>query len=201
MEGIASVDDSITGVGDFSLSNASPTEERVHGFFEALKTRKKLEAQSRQPMTRDDPLVKIRLKEIDAYVDVFMKSEALRRPRFTLLKAQTDPNAVTLVSVEFRDAVQFYEGLALSLSTGGIFIKTKSLLPIDSILNMEVNVKQEEISFTVSGKVIWVNPRESQGRPTGLGSKFFKLSTIQRQIVTDFMSGELDVDSLGHLSE
>lgn len=195
------MDDSSKINGSLFPSKAAPPEERVHGFFEALKARKKLDEQARQPMTRDDPMVKTRLKEIGAYVDVFMKSEALNRPRFSLLEAQADPNAVTRVSVEFRDAIQFYEGLALSLSTGGIFIKTESLLPIDSILNMEVFVKQEDITFTVSGKVIWVNPRESQGRPTGLGIKFFKMSTIQRQILADFMSGELDMESLGHLSE
>ncbi|NOZ02259.1 MAG: hypothetical protein GXP54_10275 [Deltaproteobacteria bacterium] len=182
-------------------TTASAGEQRVSGFFDALKTKRKLEEEARNPISRGDALVQARLKEISAYVDVFLKEEALRRPRFSLLEVQADPKAATRVSVEFRDAVQFYEGLALSLSSGGIFIKTESLLPIDSLLDMEIKLRTEGIVIRVMGKVIWVNPREAQGRPAGLGVKFPKLSSIQRQIITDFMNGEIEIVALGHLSE
>lgn len=180
---------------------ASDSDQRVCGFFDALKEKRKIEEELRSPFAKGDALLQTKLREISAYMDVFLRSEVHKRPRFALLEAQADPNAITRVSVEFRDAVQFYEGLALSLSSGGIFVKTEHLLPIDSLLDMETKLLQEGIEFRVSGKVIWVNPREAQGRPAGLGIKFPKLSSIQRQIITDFANGDLEIDALGHLSE
>lgn len=142
-----------------------------------------------------------RLKEVEAYIEVFLKTVQSRRPVFRLLEHPADTKTPTKVELLFEDAVQFYEALALSFSKGGIFIKTESLLPIDSLLTIEVRLKAEDIVFTVSGKVIWVNPRESQGRPVGMGVKFYKLSSIQRQVLDDFMAGDLPPQSLTHLSE
>jgi len=195
------MDDRSDDVGLHASAGLSGTEQRIRGFFDAIRTRCKLEEDESSPLRRDDGVLDTKLREVRAYIDVYLRTEASRRPKFSLLEAQADPNIETRVSVEFSHVIQFYEALALSLNTGGIFIKTESLLPIDSLLEMAVTLKQEKIEFRVSGKVIWVNPRESQGRSTGLGIKFFKLSSIQRQILQDFMEGELEIEALGHLSE
>lgn len=176
-------------------------ELRVGGFFDALRTRRELQEQASRPLHRGDPVLTARLKEVEAYVEVFLKNLAPRRPVFRLLEHPADPQTPTKVELVFEDAVQFYEALSLSFSKGGIFIKTESLLPIDSLLTLQVRLKAESVDITVSGKVIWVNPRESQGRPVGLGVKFYKLSSIQRQVLDDFMAGELPAQSLVHLSE
>ncbi len=176
-------------------------ELRVGGFFDALRTRRELQEQASRPLHRGDPVLTVRLKEVEAYVEVFLKNLAPRRPVFRLLEHPADPQTPTKVELVFEDAIQFYEALSMSFSKGGIFIKTESLLPIDSLLTLRVRLKAEAVEFTVSGKVIWVNPRESQGRPVGLGVKFYKLSSIQRQVLDDFMAGELPAQSLVHLSE
>jgi len=177
------------------------TEIRVSGFFEALKVRRELEEQASRPLHRGDPVLATRLKEVEGYLQSFLKTVAPRRPAFRLLEHPKDPQTVTRVELVFDDAIHFYEGLSLSFSRGGIFVKTESLLPIDSLLAIEMRLQKEDIRFNLSGKVIWVNPRESQGRPVGLGIKFYKLSSIQRQVLDDFMAGELPVASLVHLSE
>ena len=97
--------------------------------------------------------------------------------------------------------MSFYESLILSLNRGGMFIKTDLLIPIDRVLDIDCKLEAEGVSFRVSGKVIWLNPREAQGRPAGMGIKLHRLSTVQRQVVTDFLNGELPPEALEHLSE
>lgn len=179
----------------------SQGEARISNFFDALKLQREMTALASSPLHRGDQSLQIKIKEVESYIDVFLKSLLNRRPEFSLLEHQVNPQTPTKVRVVFRDAVHFYEALFLSFSKGGIFLKTESILPIDSLLTLKIELKRENIEFTVSGKVIWVNPRESQGRPAGLGVKFYKLSTIQRQILDDFMNGQVPPEALVHLSE
>ena len=184
------------------MPSVAQPEQRVAGFFEALRALKKAEDEAAKPYGKGDPVLAARIKELRGYREVFLKAEAPRRPRFTVLERSIEGGKNPFkIEVSFTNAIQFYEGLDLSLSKGGVFIKTDALLPIDTLLDLQCVLEEEEVTFNVSAKIIWINPRESQGRPIGMGLKFFKLSTIQRQILTDFLTGELPPDALTHLSE
>jgi uncharacterized protein (TIGR02266 family) len=176
-------------------------EVRIKGFFEAIRELKRVEGELETPFGKGDPVLTAKAKELRAYKDVFLKAEAPRRPKFTVVERKADPNAPLKVELGFTTGVQFYEGLDLSLSKGGVFVKTEDLLPIDTLLDCEVRLEDEDIRFHVSAKVIWLNPRDTQGRPSGMGLKFFRQSSIQRQVLTDFMSGEMPAQALSHLSE
>jgi len=184
----------------------TPTDQnrpqtRVGGFFDCLQALKKVEEEAASPYGKGDPVVAAKLKELRGYKDVFLKAEGPRRPRFNITDRKADPGAPVPVEIVFTTAVQFYEGLELSLSRGGLFVKTEGLLPIDSIVEATCRIEDEDVSFKVSAKVIWLNPRETQGRPAGMGLKLFRLSTIQRQLLADFMSGDMPAAALANLSE
>lgn len=178
-----------------------PAEQRVSNFFEALKALRVAEDLASQPLGKGDPVLAARIKELKGYIDVFLKAEIGRKPRLVVLEQRRSDDGVLPVEVYFRDAVQFFDALSLSLSKGGIFIKTDSLLAIDTLLALSCKLEAEGVHFKVSGKVIWINPRESQGRPQGMGVKLHKLTTVQRQILADFMAGELPPSALEHLTD
>jgi len=182
---------------------APPADEevRIGGFVEALKVQKSLELATSQPPGKGDPVLTARLKEVRGYIDVFLKAEAPRRPRFTVVETKADPAAPVPVEADFRDVIQFYESLSLSLSRGGVFIKCEPMLAIDALLDLKVKLEQEDVSFRVTAKVIWINPRDAQGRPQGMGLKLPKMSAVQRQILSDFMDGDASVETLAHLTE
>lgn len=183
-------------------AGASPADEiRVGGLLEALKLQKTLEDETSRPPGKGDPVNSARMKEVRGYIDVFLKAEAPRRPRFTVLETKADPAAPVPVEAEFRDVIQFYESLSLSLSRGGIFIKCEPMLAIDALLDLKVKIEEEDVSFRLTAKVIWINPRDAQGRPQGMGLKLPKMSPVQRQILSDFMDGDASVDTLSHLTE
>lgn len=176
-------------------------EAHITNFFEALRELRRVEAELDTPYGRGDPLLAARAKELRGYRDVFLKAEAPRHPRFQVMDRRADPNSPTVVDLQFTNGIQLYEALDLSLSKGGLFIKTEALLPIDSVLEVNCRLEEEEVSFRVSAKVIWLNPRETQGRPVGMGLKLFRLSSIQRQVLADFMNGDMPAETLSHLTE
>jgi uncharacterized protein (TIGR02266 family) len=178
-----------------------PAEQKISSFFEALRTLKAAEEDIATPSGKGDPILAARIKELRGYVDVFLKTEIPRKPRFVVTEHHVDPGAPVSVDVSFKDGVQFYDACQLSLSRPGMFVKTDALLAIDTVLDMTVKLEAEGVAFKVAGKVIWLNPRESQGRPQGMGLKLHKLGSVQRQLIADFMAGELPVDGLRHLEE
>jgi len=189
-----------TGITTPSESTARP-EVHVGGFFDCLRALKKAEEEAASPYGKGDPVVNARLKELRGYKEVFLKAEAPRRPKFTVVERKADPGSPVPVEIGFSTSVQFYEGLELSLSRGGLFVKTEGLLPIDTVLDVKCTIEDENVSFRMSAKVIWLNPRETQGRPAGMGLKLFRLSTLQRQLITDFLNGEMPTAALANLSE
>ena len=175
-------------------------ELHVNDFFDALRILKGLEADAVSPAGKGDPIVGARIKELRGYVDVFLKSEGPRRPLLRSLDPSPEPGAPLKVEIVFRDAVQFYSGLAMSLSKGGLFVKTDVQFPMDTQLDLSCKLEKEVVDFSVSAKVIWVNPREAQGLPAGMGVKFNKQTAVQRQLLADFMNGEIPAEALAHLS-
>jgi uncharacterized protein (TIGR02266 family) len=173
----------------------------VGSFFEALHALRSAEDEASTPLGKGDMMLAAKIKELRGYVDVFLKAEGPRRPKFAIVERKADPAAPLIVEASFLDAVQFYEGMTLSLSKGGLFVKTDALLPIDTVLDMTVRFETEGVTFRTGAKVIWINPRETQGRPQGMGLKFHRLTAIQRQVLDDFMKAELPPEALGHLTE
>jgi Tfp pilus assembly protein PilZ len=184
-----------------STGDSTRPEVHVASFFECLRALKVVEEEAASPYGKGDPLIAAKFKELKGHRGVFLKAQAARRPKFTVTERKADPGAPVPVEISFTSAVQFYEGLELSLSRPGLFVKTDALLPIDTILEAKCLIEDEEISFKISSKVIWLNPRETQGRPAGMGLKLFRLSSIQRQLLIDFMVGDVPTAALTNLSE
>jgi len=68
---------------------------------------------------------------------------------------------------------------SVDLSTGGMFIETKELLPIDTPLNIGFKLPEDSRIIKCSGRVSWLNHPESiknQNLPTGIGVQFTNLS-------------------------
>jgi uncharacterized protein (TIGR02266 family) len=176
-------------------------EITVTSFLEAVRLLREMQTEAQTPLRAKDPIFMARKKQIETYITVFLKSVEQKQPTFKLLETPQDLKLPVKAEVIFQDSVHFYEALKLSFGKGGIYIKTDMHLPIDSLLDLKVTLLAENVTFKVAGKVIWVNPRATQGRPAGLGIKFYKLSPLQRQVLEDFMAGLLPPDALPHLSE
>jgi uncharacterized protein (TIGR02266 family) len=173
----------------------------ITNIFEALKKIKELENKVEGDSRKLEGYDQLQYKELMAYVDTILKSELPKRPRFTIVEKKTGSEEPSVCEVKFKNAVQFYESLHLNISKGGCFIKEENVLPIDTLLSLKCSLEEEGIDFTFTGKVIWVNPKETSGRPAGMGIKFQKLNQVQKQLLDEFMAGAINPSSLSHLGE
>jgi len=67
----------------------------------------------------------------------------------------------------------------VNLSTGGIFLNTAHLLPVDTPLILEFTIPVLDSSVHCQGRVAWVNTREHAKKPqlpSGMGVQFLNLS-------------------------
>jgi len=83
---------------------------------------------------------------------------------------------------------------SINLSTGGMFIGTKELLPIDSQLNIEFILPDDGRIIKCSGKVSWINHPESKinkDLPTGMGLQFMNLSMDDLDSLRKFIKNKV----------
>ena len=177
--------------------------QTVSGFFDALRLMNEKRTLLSEPGHKGDPVLESQLKELEAYVRAYLKAILPVRPKVSILGEEKNERGESRLRmrVEFEDLVHFYEAVTKSLGKGGLFIKTDQVLPINTLLVLEVLIRKEGIELTLSAKVIWVNPKDSPERPMGIGVKLYRLSSLQRQVLEDFKKGELGAEAIHHLSE
>jgi uncharacterized protein (TIGR02266 family) len=92
------------------------------------------------------------------------------------------------------DPARVLSNYSVDLSTGGMFIETKELLPIDSPLNIEFIVPEDGRIIKCSGRVSWLNHPESiknQNLPTGMGLQFMNLSMDDMDSLRKFIKNQV----------
>jgi len=72
-------------------------------------------------------------------------------------------------------------GTLFDISVGGLFIETKDLLPVDTRLQLEFQLKQGSRFFKCQGRVAWIKMPGSQKKgdtPTGMGVEFIEINKL-----------------------
>jgi uncharacterized protein (TIGR02266 family) len=93
-----------------------------------------------------------------------------------------------------EDPDRVLSSYSVDLSTGGMFIETKELLPIDSPLNIEFILPEDGRIIKCSGKVSWLNHPEAiknQNLPTGMGLQFMNLSMDDIVALRNFIKNQV----------
>lgn len=172
--------------------------EKISNIFDALRLLNELEDE--EPDEQDETF-RMQQKEIQDYINVILKGQANKPVAVRTTRIPSNPDKEKEVEVSFVDAVQFYEAIAIHIGQPGFFIKGEPRFSIDALLKIRVKLEKEGISFTVSGKVVWVNPKINKGKPPGIGVKLYKMGNIQRTLFDDFTRGQAEPDMLIALSE
>jgi uncharacterized protein (TIGR02266 family) len=102
-----------------------------------------------------------------------------------------DRRAPVSLKVRFKSATvdEFVEQYAMDISRGGIFIKSKSPMPIGTLLKFEFQLKDESRLIHGVGRVVW--KRDGDGgvdKPPGMGIKFIKMDPQSRSLVEQIVS-------------
>lgn len=82
---------------------------------------------------------------------------------------------------------------SVNLSTGGVFIETKDILPLETPLSLEFILPDQEKTIRCLGRVAWVNALErivSPKLPPGMGIQFVDLSLDDLHALREFIKRE-----------
>jgi uncharacterized protein (TIGR02266 family) len=82
---------------------------------------------------------------------------------------------------------------AINVSTGGVFIETSTILPVDTILALEFILPQNVETMSCEARVAWVNHPDhiiNPNLPCGIGLQFLNLSPNDLKAIREYIKKE-----------
>jgi uncharacterized protein (TIGR02266 family) len=129
------------------------------------------------------------------------KLSTTRRPPRPGLKATRQPSGpgpdvdrrgalrrLCMVDVEFTDDVQFYHGVTHNLSAGGLFVRTRVILPVSSVVALRFELPDGG-GVEAHACVRWLCEANTRGAHAGVGLQFTALSRGALERISEFSNG------------
>jgi uncharacterized protein (TIGR02266 family) len=80
---------------------------------------------------------------------------------------------------------------AVNLSTGGMFIESNKILPVETLLTVEFMLPNANRQIACKARVAWTNEPEALKKPSlppGMGIQFLNLSLENIQLIRNFVT-------------
>ncbi len=81
-------------------------------------------------------------------------------------------NTPKILSLSIKDLKVLYTAFMPFISQGGLFIPTKKSFNMGDVLPLMISLMDENIKYSVNGKVIWITPNNVHNRTPGIGVQF-----------------------------
>jgi len=103
---------------------------------------------------------------------------------------RTMPRIETSLEIAFKNSGVFICSYMLNLNSGGIFIKTDQPLPVDSQLEMSIQLPDEPDILHIEGRVVWTK-LASHAFPAGMGIQFIGMPLVYKEKIQSFVKSRL----------
>jgi uncharacterized protein (TIGR02266 family) len=122
-------------------------------------------------------------------------------PRTMSEPTPTAPRGPTNLRIKFRSASldQFIERYAVDVSRGGIFIRTREPLPVDTRLRLEFQLQDSTPLLAGEGTVVWIrehDPTRENVTP-GMGVRFDKLTPETQPTLEKILAEKTRLEQAG----
>lgn len=108
---------------------------------------------------------------------------------------RADPRIETFLMVSCgSDIDELHQGWIRNINSGGAFIETKDLLPVDYRMQVQFELGDGGDLVGCTARVAWVNHPEwikCENLPTGLGIQFIDLDEDDQKIISDFIEAQM----------
>jgi len=103
---------------------------------------------------------------------------------------RAEPRVPKILSLVFKDQQAFIKAYTANVSSGGLFIKTKTPLNPGDQFVLKLQLPGLSAPLQTSCEVIWSRPpeQEKSGRPSGMGVRFREISKRDYQILKGYLS-------------
>jgi uncharacterized protein (TIGR02266 family) len=99
------------------------------------------------------------------------------------------------LAVYYRGQENLLKDYTVNMSSGGVFIETRTMLPVDTISYMQFRLPDTEPDtdtiITCNARVAWTNEPgllKKSSLPPGMGLQFLDLSLDDMYVIRDYLS-------------
>ena len=96
--------------------------------------------------------------------------------------------AKPVITLNLKDRDALYASYMPFLNEGGLFIPTERPYEIGDELIIQLQLPNEPDELQVRGRVVWLSPRSTSGRPAGVGIHFGDKSLAARRKVETLLA-------------
>jgi type IV pilus assembly protein PilZ len=80
---------------------------------------------------------------------------------------------IPTLNCTFSDENSLYLAYMPFINDSGIFIRTKAIYPLGSLVNLVLQFLNDPEPYFIEGKIVWITPKGSLGnKPVGIGVQF-----------------------------
>jgi len=97
------------------------------------------------------------------------------------------PRIYSPIEVNFNFENEIFSEHTVSLSMGGLYVKTSNPLEVGSIFPLDFTLPDYDHTFNVTGKVIWKKTTEDKNGPPGMGIKFMDARPQDKDALLHFL--------------
>ena len=79
----------------------------------------------------------------------------------------------------------------VNLNTGGLFIATENLMPVNSELDIEFSLPSNDLSVSCRARVAWLNDESrplKKDLPAGMGLQFIDIGETEMNIIEEYIA-------------
>jgi uncharacterized protein (TIGR02266 family) len=98
------------------------------------------------------------------------------------------PRIYRPVEVNYYFGTDLFRESTMSLSMGGLYVKTAQPLEVDSLFLVDFNLPGFDHLFKIRGKVIWIKKAEDVYGPPGMGIKFFGVPESDKRTLLQYIA-------------
>jgi len=98
------------------------------------------------------------------------------------------PRIYRPIEVNYHFGDEFFREHTVSLSMGGLYVKTRRPLKVDSTFQLNFTLPDFQHIFQVRGKVIWKKFTEDQNGPPGMGIKFLDARKKDKNALIQYLA-------------
>jgi uncharacterized protein (TIGR02266 family) len=114
--------------------------------------------------------------------------------RFLAMTERAAPRVITRMLVQYGiEDQQTLHDFSVNLASGGMFLETSQLLPIDTPLSLEFFIPGAPATTRSRARVAWANPAGDQTKPdlpSGLGIQFLDMASQDSRAIRKFIRSE-----------
>jgi CRP/FNR family cyclic AMP-dependent transcriptional regulator len=109
---------------------------------------------------------------------------------FVLAASRLEPQVTGTIRISFKKESDFFKSYIGNLAKGGLFVKTQKVLPVDTLLNLELTLPKTDRAVRTTGKVIWTRAENmsSEKMPPGMGIQFVDIDPEDERILKNYMA-------------